>query len=263
MVGGGVAGQRRVIFQHAVVVVVGHVQVPGRVQRHGHGKLQAVGADAAGVAGGRDEVGLAEDAVGGGVVGQRRVVFQHAVVVGVGHVQVALRVQRHAMRVVQAVGAGGVALVVVVVGEVGLAEDAVGGSRRGQRRVVLQHAVVVIVGHVHVSLGIHRHAGRSCQAVLVQPALVDGAGGEAADLTEHEIGRRVQVRGGGARRRSQCRWHRPRRRQRRQPTPRLMTPTANKRITPRRTVASWPPPYGGRRPTPRGQPIAENWTQFS
>src|SRR5260370_713600 len=95
--------QGPVLLQHAVVERVAHVQIALRIQGHAPWDGQAVRAEAVVVGGLRRGVRLAEDAGGRGGSGQRAVVLQHAVVEGVGHVQVALRIQRHAIWAAQGV----------------------------------------------------------------------------------------------------------------------------------------------------------------
>ena len=56
------------------------------IHRHTRWEANAVGTEAAVVGGVADEVWLAEDVAGGGAGGQRRVIFQHAVVGAIGHI---------------------------------------------------------------------------------------------------------------------------------------------------------------------------------
>src|SRR5439155_6116097 len=88
---GGGEGDGRVEAGGAAVALLDHVQVPAGV--HGHA-VRPVHAARPQVGGIGDHAGLAEDAVGGGVGGERRVIFEHAVVLGVGNEEVAGAVQR-------------------------------------------------------------------------------------------------------------------------------------------------------------------------
>src|SRR5258708_14874885 len=129
--GGDAVGQRGGVLHHAIVAAVGYVQVPLGIQRHAGGEVQAVGADAVGVGGVRNEVWLANHQVGGLAIGQRRGVgpTEHAVVIGVGHVQAAgVRVDGQAVGLVELVGGGHVRVVRIIDREVGLTLHGVGGG---------------------------------------------------------------------------------------------------------------------------------------
>src|SRR5947199_1138503 len=84
----------------------------------------------------REAPALAEDAVGGRVARERRVVLEDAAVVDIRDVEVPRPVHRDATRKAQAVRAHAVSARVRDGGEApALAEDAVGGRVAGERRV--------------------------------------------------------------------------------------------------------------------------------
>jgi hypothetical protein len=107
--------QRRVVLQHAMVAVIDDVQPPSAVDRNAGGVVEAVGRDAAVVRdAGREAAELTVDA-GGGRTGERRVVFEHAMVVAIGDPEAASLVDRHGVRTAETAGVDGCRVVAVLV----------------------------------------------------------------------------------------------------------------------------------------------------
>src|SRR6266403_1359344 len=89
-IGSGAGAERGIVFEHAVVGVVCHVEVAAAVEGNPTGGIQTVRAQPSVIGGARDEAAtLPEYGIGSGVFCERGVVFEHAAVGFVGDIEIA------------------------------------------------------------------------------------------------------------------------------------------------------------------------------
>src|SRR5208282_1184573 len=121
------------------------------------------------------------------------VVLEHAVVGGVGDVEVAACVHRNSKWQVEAVRAHAAVIRGIRSRDAALPEDQIGGSPSAGKRatasgewgVVFENAVVYEVRDVEVAACVHGDPAGEVEAAQAQPAVVRGIQSEAATLPEH------------------------------------------------------------------------------